>query len=104
MPHFHTVKKLQKSKESYKWCTDTGIIDDMSEAFPLTSSGKLFVVIYPITYNATNFIFLNQCIPMCAKYESVFFNRKPMERFYGSSNGRHIYRKIDSGINQRKNV
>jgi len=34
------VKEMQKSKESYNWCTDTGIVDDMTESFPLTSSGN----------------------------------------------------------------
>lgn len=34
------VRGLQKSKASYEWCTDSGIIDDMTESFPLTSSGS----------------------------------------------------------------
>lgn len=34
------VRKLEKTKEAYKWCTETGTIDDMTEPFPLTSSGS----------------------------------------------------------------
>ena len=33
------VMGMQKAKDAYQWCTDTGIIDDISETFPLTSSG-----------------------------------------------------------------
>lgn len=34
------VRGMQKSKMAYEWCTDSGIIDDISESFPLTSSGS----------------------------------------------------------------
>ena len=36
------VRGVQKAKSAYQWCTDSGIIDDMTESFPLTSSGKMF--------------------------------------------------------------
>ena len=32
-------KKLEKAASAYKSCTESGIIDDMSENFPLSSSG-----------------------------------------------------------------
>lgn len=32
-------KRVQKSVDAYKLCTETGIIDDMSESFPMSSSG-----------------------------------------------------------------
>lgn len=32
-------RKLQKAKKSFQECTKSGVIDDLSEAFPLTSSG-----------------------------------------------------------------
>ena len=30
---------MKKSKAAYRSCTETGVIDDMSETFPATSSG-----------------------------------------------------------------
>lgn len=33
------VREIQKAKAAYQWCTDTGIVDDVSEEFPMTSSG-----------------------------------------------------------------
>ena len=35
-----TVRGLEKSKDFYRWCSESGVVDDMSESFPLTSSGK----------------------------------------------------------------
>lgn len=34
-----TSRSLKKSKAAFRCCTDTGTIDDMSEDFPVTSSG-----------------------------------------------------------------
>lgn len=34
------VRKMEKTAAAYKWCTDTGIIDDCSEPFPKTPSGS----------------------------------------------------------------
>ncbi len=31
---------MEKSRSAYKWCTDTGIIDEITEPFPITSSGS----------------------------------------------------------------
>ena len=39
LPHI-ILKKMTKSKAAYKWCSETGIIDDMTEPFPITSSGS----------------------------------------------------------------
>jgi len=33
------VSQIEKGRNAYKWCTETGIIDDMSESLPRTSSG-----------------------------------------------------------------
>lgn len=33
------MKRVKKSADAYKSCTETGIIDDMSESFPMSSSG-----------------------------------------------------------------
>lgn len=33
------VGQIAKAQSAYEWCTDTGIIDSMSEPFPKTSSG-----------------------------------------------------------------
>lgn len=30
---------LKKTKEAFRSCVETGVVDDMSEAFPQTSSG-----------------------------------------------------------------
>eukprot|EP00529_Nitzschia_sp_RCC80_P021956 CAMPEP_0113493830 /NCGR_PEP_ID=MMETSP0014_2-20120614/28796_1 /TAXON_ID=2857 /ORGANISM="Nitzschia sp." /LENGTH=384 /DNA_ID=CAMNT_0000387709 /DNA_START=40 /DNA_END=1194 /DNA_ORIENTATION=- /assembly_acc=CAM_ASM_000159 len=37
--HDHSTGGMRKSKAAYKSCVDSGIIDDMSETFPTTSSG-----------------------------------------------------------------
>jgi hypothetical protein len=33
-------KKLEKVKAAFQWCSETGVIDDMSQPFPTTSSGS----------------------------------------------------------------
>eukprot|EP00529_Nitzschia_sp_RCC80_P021838 CAMPEP_0113454788 /NCGR_PEP_ID=MMETSP0014_2-20120614/8044_1 /TAXON_ID=2857 /ORGANISM="Nitzschia sp." /LENGTH=388 /DNA_ID=CAMNT_0000346205 /DNA_START=96 /DNA_END=1262 /DNA_ORIENTATION=- /assembly_acc=CAM_ASM_000159 len=37
--HDHSTGGMRKSKAAYKSCVDSGVIDDMSETFPTTSSG-----------------------------------------------------------------
>lgn len=34
------VRDMQKAKAAYQWCTTSGIVDDISENFPMTSSGS----------------------------------------------------------------
>jgi hypothetical protein len=34
---------IRKSKTSYQLCTDTGVVDDLSETFPWTSSGTEWI-------------------------------------------------------------
>mmetsp|Transcript_23744 Transcript_23744/g.27464 ORF Transcript_23744/g.27464 Transcript_23744/m.27464 type:complete len:323 (-) Transcript_23744:165-1133(-) len=34
------MKEIAKTKSAYKWCTETGLIDDMSQPFPGSASGS----------------------------------------------------------------
>ena len=87
------VKEMRKSKESYKWCTDTGIVDDMTESFPLTSSGKP-VCVFSLQIPIANFLISKWYV--CMMY--VCF-RESVEWIYGPSDGWRFYWQIT----QRRN-